>query len=590
MRIEDQDITFAAPNALVAMPDAIRQLVVFPPDGIARRSGLVRERFLLIELANGCVYHVRVPCDWLLSGNHMGKLAEMIADREVVGACDDQSASVIGWALETPLQFVDLDLASLTVDGWPIRAAAMELVMFSEYRADSPALIMQRVAKVQRGLCDAAATALKEFVNKLNSDIISLTYLWGEMPWSRYNYFAKARTDKVRHYRLQAAAAMPALVTILCSESTPLSKTLFEVVDTGKPLALALAAACQVRQVTAKHALCLPPAYVEGGGLLTLTRSLDALIPDRFPREVNEWNVFRRLALEVIPSVTGRTPMSPLNRSILAAISCRGWQQAERQLSRLCVTDDSALLLRGFLHAYRKALSWAIIHNGAASQEFADTLSADVVEAALARVGIQHLFEAARSYPALLRDAQTELVQYHDVQRGQRWNCIIKEPMTLHGCTIAPVTTFAQLVKIGRDLANCLPSYTHYCAEGRAHVFSVHGSLGEVLGAVGIQFFPDKEGHFEAKVFDCKGPRNEAMCELGTGAVAAFLVWLKTREAQDQIAESRRAQFSRWRGKKKEIEERIEIDSSIAALQKLRHKALRFEALCEQITRKAAKI
>ena len=40
-------------------------MVVFPPDGATRRAGgLVRQRYLLIELESGAVYHLSAPYNW----------------------------------------------------------------------------------------------------------------------------------------------------------------------------------------------------------------------------------------------------------------------------------------------------------------------------------------------------------------------------------------------------------------------------------------------------------------------------------------------------------------------------------------------
>ena len=557
----------------------VRQLFVFPPDKIAKRSGLVRDHFILLEFSHGTVYHLQVSCDF--PHTELTRLVEIIKDHEGLSSSPEATAAFISWTLGiAAVKFRELDLASPSLTNWPLRASALERCRRSVGLDESPSMLADRVALAQKELADDANAALTQFIGNLDENILALTPLWGRMPLARYNYFAAARDARVRRYRIQAASVMPALVAFLCSDATDARK-LSDMVDSGEPLVSGLASTYRVRLNTARHALGVPAHLTEIGGLSALTRSLDYLIPDRFPRG-NDWTVFYRLIYEVIPKISNRNPASPLNGAILAAICRNGWTNAEQQLSRLCVDDSDAALFKDFLGSYRKSLAWDIVQSGSQSGMKTHDACAAVVEVVLAKVGVLHLFQAARSYPSLFREAQSELYLRHEMLRGNRWQTVINEPMTLKGCLIEPVMTIQHLNTLGASLRNCLGSYAVDCAQSGIHVFSVLSVAGRLLGATGFRFPTDQQGRFQVDAFECSGPRNSQMCEQGISAVMAFRYWLSTDDPQNRIREIRREVFLR-RGKKSDTEHRIVMESCALALRRLPHNALRFDALRERV-------
>jgi len=587
MQMAGADDGSGALNLPEARARPVRQSLIFPPLtlGIARRTGFVREYFLLIETAIGCVHHVCISCDYHLASENIDRLAEMLDARGSISADQEESAALIGYLLETTLRIVGFDLATPTSKKWPLRAAALQKCCATSTSGESPELLNERVVFLQNEIADDYDAALKTFVEKLDSEILALSPQLSGMPCERYNYFARAGNPTIRRYRLQAATAMPSLASALCTDNSAFTQTLTTAVDTGQPLAAALASACRVRLVTARHALTMPAHLVQGGDVPTLAQSLDAIVADHFPREQNEWDAFRRMVFEVIPNVTGQFRASQLNRAVLATISRRGWRRAEEQLSRLCVDDASAALFRDFLIAYRMALSFEILRFGACTVLEVKKTCNDVIDEALGRVGIPHLFEAAQTYPRLLMEVQGELMYQHEIQRGIRWHTVIQTPMQLAGCIIAPIEAAEALAALGRKLSNCLADYAKNCADGRVHVFSVHCSAGLLLGAVAFDFHSGRNGDFVVSTLDCKGHRNKPIREDGSHAVAAFAEWLKSKDAQARIAELRRMYFLVWQGEKLTIERRIAAESAAAALERLSHRALRFGALREHVLR-----
>jgi hypothetical protein len=179
---------------LLSPVNSIRQLVAFPPDDVAGgSSGLVRQRHLLLELESGAVYHLSVPCNWGPLRDRVALLAEAIRSHDCVCPHPQHIASVIGWALETQLTLVDLDLSAPTIAAWPVRAAAIPRCYMDSPPGESSLPLAERVALTEKEIGDAAGAALGNFVAGLNPDILALASLWGCMPWRRYNYFANAR-------------------------------------------------------------------------------------------------------------------------------------------------------------------------------------------------------------------------------------------------------------------------------------------------------------------------------------------------------------------------------------------------------------
>jgi hypothetical protein len=562
-------------------------LIVFPPDGIARRSGLVRERFLLLELQQGTVYHLRVPCNWGPLPERLATLAQILIGHEDTGSLRERTASAIGWSLETTLEFVDLDLAAPTTDAWPVRATALQRCYIDSPSGESPRQLAERVALAEADLACAASADLSVFVARLNPDILRLSSLWGCMPWARYNWFASAR-DEVRPYRIQVARVFPALVPVLSDEfgkPGPVARSLAEVVDRGEPLIDALASTCHVRAVTARHALTMPPVLVEGEKLPTLIRALDWLIPERFPRGLHEWGVFERLVNDTIPKLTARPAASPINLSFLPQISRRGWAQAAKQLARLCVDDETAASVREFLDAYRRSLAWDLMQaDCTGTRAEARAACATTVDEALASVGVIRVFEASRSFPALLREANAELAHRHEMLRGERCNNVLEEPMVFDDCEIAPLHTVSALARLGSDLANCLgPRYASECASGMGHIFSIRSATGNQLGALYLRFPVDRYGGFRVQICDCKGPHNSKIGADAWRAVIVFCEWLKTEKPRRRISELRRVPHAPRHAGKSEINERIEMESTIAALGRLRQKSLRFDVLRKKV-------
>ena len=567
-------------------------MVVFPPDAATRHSGgLVRQRYLLLELESGAVYHLSVPYSWGPLPDRVAMLAEAIRMHDHACPHQEHIASVVAWKLETQLTLVDLDLSAPTTAAWPVRAAALQSCYVDSFSNESSAQFAERMTLAETAIAAAAITDLRNFVGSLDPDIVCLSSLWGCLPCPRYNWLAHHRED-IRTYRIQAARVFPALVPVLSGEFGPVgagAQTLSDVIDRGEPLVDALAKTYVVRAVTARHALTMPPALMAGEKLATLMRALDRLIPERFPRNLDEWTVFDRLVHDAIPKLTDRPAASPDNLSFLPGISRQGWTQAENRWSRLCVGDGAAALIAEFLAVYRKALTWEVVRQARVSQTAAQDACKTALDDALTKVGLFNLFETSSSFQTTMREARhqarakakAELDQRLAVLRRGPWSNVLKQPATFADCKFEPLLTTSALVQIGNELGNCLDEhYAHECVEAKAHIFSIRSTMGVLLGALHLRFQVGRHGGFEVQIRDCKGPRNVKICALGKRAVAAFCDWLKTPDAQRRISELPRMRLTL---STVEVGERYEMESTIAALRHLRQKSFRFDVLRKKI-------
>ena len=572
---------------------SIRQMVAFPSDTATRHaSGFVRQRYFLLELEGGAVYHLSAPYNWGPLPDRVATLAEAITSHDRSCPHQEHIATVVAWAIETQLVLADLDLSAPTTSAWPVRAAALQRCYLDSITGESTEQLAVRLALAEATIADAASAALRQFVDGLNPDILSLSSLWGCMPWARYNWFAGVQ-NIVRTYRIQMARIFPALVPILSGELGPSglgAQTLAEVVDRGEPLVEALARTYGVRVVTARHALTMPPALVAGEKLPTLIRAMDQLIPERFPREPHEWTVFETLVYDAIPKLTNRPAASPDNLSFLPEIGRKGWTQAESRWSRLCVGDGAAATIAEFLKVYKQALTWDLVQHEGISEAHGRQACTQAVDEALVTVGLFSLFDTSASFSTAMREAkqrakdkaQAEYALQLEVLRRAPWTSVLKEPAMFEECEIVPLLTAAALTQTGEALENCLDEhYADECASGRANIFSIYSAAGgALLGALHLRFPVGRYGGFETDVCDCKGPRNAVICPQGKRAVTAFREWLKTAEAQRRISDLPR---KRLELRKVEFDERFEMESTITALRQLRQRSLRFDALRKQV-------
>ena len=81
----------------------------------------------------------------------------------------------------------------------------------------------------------------------------------------------------------------------------------------------------------------------------------------------------------------------------------------------------------------------------------------------------------------------------------------------------------------------------------------------------------------------CQGPRSTEIEAQGKRSAIAFYEWLRTEAGQGRIAIVERARLARRKERESEIQTRIEMETTIAALRKLRQKALQFDALKDKV-------
>lgn len=571
--------------------DGVRQLVMFPPYKGAERAGaMVRYRHLLLEFETGQVFHLRLPIGWEPSPSAIARLANAFKTHYPSIQSQSDLAAAISWATEIALEVLDFDLSAPSTKSFPVRAAALERRHSTFGAGEAAQLIVDRVAFEEAKLEAALAADLELFINNLDSDVLALSPLWNGMPLQLYRWFVGV-SAKVRTYRIQAARVFPAVIPILAgarSKSAAFSIAVSVAIDNGESMVDALAVSCDVRKATARHALRVPPELVAGEKLPTLITALEKSIPDRFPNEASDWTILERLVFDAIPKITGRPALAAINMSFLPAISRHGWNQAEKLLSSLCVGFGSSHLFREFLEAY-KAVTWDLTNAETVNRTITQTACKKAVDEALASLGILRTFEAARSFPVLRNAAQAELTSRYQILRGERWSGIIDEPMVFGSCQIEPILSLSIMTCVGNSLNNCLASkwsgYAAACADGQMCVFAIRSIVGagDLLGVMAIRWQADRYGRYSADTFERAGPNNTVINWQASGPIDQFKMWICTDEAQRRIIEFQRTSATQRPKSGSELQMRIEMETTIAALRKVRQKPLRFDVIRNKV-------
>ena len=156
--------------------------------------------------------------------------------------------------------------------------------------------------------------------------------------------------------------------------------------------------------------------------------------------------------------------------------------------------------------------------------------------------------------------------------------------MRFEDCLIEPLLTVDSLTKIGSELQNCIgESFSTACARGHAHLFLIRTDPGINLGALHLEFPTNRSGESEIHIKECKGPNNKPICEQASKAVSAFCAWLKTAEPQKRISTLRHRPRLISAHDRQCTTKELHIETTILALQRLRHKSLRFNVLRESV-------
>ena len=129
------------------------------------------------------MYHLSAPYSWCPLPERIAALAEAIKSHD--RTCPDRGhiASIVGWALETQLALVELDLAAPTTAVWPVRAASLQRCYLNSPPDESPAQFAGRLASTEAAIAATAGAKLKCFVGGLDQGILRLSSLLGCMPW-----------------------------------------------------------------------------------------------------------------------------------------------------------------------------------------------------------------------------------------------------------------------------------------------------------------------------------------------------------------------------------------------------------------------
>ena len=568
----------------------VRQLISFPPRGTPpERGGFVRQRNLLMELEGGAVYHLGLPYRWDAQADQVAALAATIKRHDHACPHREHIASVVAWFVGTQIDLVDMDLSAPSSSTWPLRAEALQRCCTAAAIGESSGHLAARADATEKMLANTATEQLHDFAAGLDPDILALTPLWNGMPWGRYNWFANVPQAN-RSYRIQAARVCPALVPILCGElgpPTPSAVALLEVIDNGRPLIEAMASLFAVHPATAKHALSMPAVFMNAQRMFTLIRALDWVIPERFPRQLAEWQAFERLVHTTLPKLTNRLAANPINFALLPEVSGRGWDPQHNPLSDLFTDDTAGLVVREFLDTYQNALYADITRNNNTGKVRTQKLCAEAIVTLVAEAGLRRIVEASRSFSALLRDAHNQMSPRQEALLtllGKRWSNVLEAPMRFEDCLIEPLLTVDSLTKIGSELQNCIgESFSTACARGHAHLFLIRTDPGINLGALHLEFPTNRSGESEIHIKECKGPNNKPICEQASKAVSAFCAWLKTAEPQKRISKLRHRPSLISAHDRQCTTKELHIETTILALQRLRHKSLRFNVLRESV-------
>ena len=372
--------------------------------------------------------------------------------------------------------------------------------------------------------------ALGAFLSGLDADVLAVVRAEGSPLAEVYNHY-RAPEPRVRRNRLQAAQTYPWLATEL-----RLDWSLRRLIETGRPLAPALAARCQVkpRTLARTRTLAPPPGAAARKALL---RRLDALPADYFPRDCADWAAFQSLA-ERLGLLAETLDVAPLK---LLKPFRAGWQRGLVDLARQTGAPLDLEAIFEMMHAayhdgVRPALMTWKAAGGLSGRAIPRQAPASFYPLWFGRYGLGRLATLAQGWRQAMTRLSLERLGVVGENDGTAvaplsWPAVLSTGHTLGDFCIHELTTQAALEQEGHRLQHCVGSYAATCLMEGSGIYSVRDRLGRSCSTFEVRL-----GGSSPVLVQHKALRNSTPPAPEQALVARFLDQVLAKVPPERIA------------------------------------------------------
>lgn len=399
------------------------------------------------------------------------------------------------------------------------------------------------------------------FTSRLNRYVVQgLLEQRGYLHPGEYNWVADSALARCWQYRLDALRVLPALVTNLSDSVLPprrhslrkpgaderARQAIKQTIDEGHPLIARIAGEFGIAKVTVRAFLNVPPEWAPElveppGGIRQMLRWLNALPPERFPRERKEWLEFCYLAAEAhavaetFPGLAWRAKRTYIEETVpgwLVRISKKGFPPAALQF-RAGLCGIASL-------ADAKDMTDVLLHMKEAGGMSSKTL-------------YKVMTLLSRKTPASWRDMcvtwhrrlQVERVEVSEMEEHiTAWQAIAPA-MKLHGVYINPLVSQSDLACEGAEMHHCIGSYDVRVMLHREQVFSLQGETRAERSTLLVGYLPDPDSRDRARILQHRGVFNIPPLPQCKKAADDLIKWLNSGDATAHLIAAEAARKER---------------------------------------------
>lgn len=391
-------------------------------------------------------------------------------------------------------------------------------------------------------------TAVDDFIDGLDGDVIQAIRASGLSP-SAATYNTYRRGDvQASNYRIQAAGAIP-LLGYLLGEENHRAARLRRLVDSGQPLWPALADAVgvpveTVRWLRGKTVDDVSEAWL--GRIPELMKSLAHLLPEKRPKNRDEWTAYTDFAL-----VLDRPHTAPRHARWLQDISRLGWIAAREKFAAMGAAPSDLLEIADLLHEIIGAVGGELLPHIARQwrtareshpewQQLTETIEPLFLETSvLKQMRASLRWHELQLLPPIEEDAQAEeATPKETAARLDKWPAPLSAPLKLGGLYAHFLTTTAQLRDEGLRMEHCVGSYDHRCLFDGANIVSLRKGDGRSVSTAELRLIgSDKRLYFE--VVQHKAHHNGSPSTESAQTMVRLLSELNTDDMQPRLLEMR---------------------------------------------------
>lgn len=383
--------------------------------------------------------------------------------------------------------------------------------------------------------------SLALFAESLEQESLQLVQLDAtnsQFPFQHYNYL-KHPLEKVCRNRRQALQAYPLLINAFCCEEPDhTARRLQHGVDLGNPLPTAVADYFRCSKTVAKF-LAEKDLSLIGEHwscqLDKLTKMLDLIRPDFWPRSIEDWGQFNEWLLPIYDALDEKRDRSrsPLLQNGLNDLVKDGYQRIPARLEKYGITMTDISNLHDFEDAYRE---WAAQVN----------MDESYATAALQQISILRITALSRHWHQWQIQALEDSLSDDSTDDMVHWPTFIDAPWPCNDLIVVPLTTPWHLKDEGSKMQHCVGGYTSSCLFYGSHIFSIRSKgSGKSLSTVEIELSDNIADPDPFFIMQHKGPHNNTPPEECTDALDAFMRYLQVSVSAEQLREIRWQQYKR---------------------------------------------